>query len=67
MSSFLEVRTMKEFWAPEAGGLQRALPGLRWKYEGLAESVHGAQLTRPQAVSVTPSCLICASRFLILL
>lgn len=48
MSSFFEVRTMKEFWAPEAGGLQRVLPGLRRKYGGLAESVHGAQPTGPQ-------------------
>ena len=24
------------------------LPGLSWKYEGLAESIHGAQLPRRQ-------------------
>ena len=48
MSSFFEMRTIKEFLTPEAGELQRVLPGLRWKCEALAESIHGAQLTRLQ-------------------
>ena len=33
------MRTIKEFLTPEAGELQRVLPGLRWKCEALAESI----------------------------